>query len=142
MAGKGKPGPAPGQRFGGRKKGTPNKLSGDVKAMILAALDKAGGVDYLLRQSTDCPTAFLALVGKVLPLTLSSDGTPITIKIIKYDDADDDWQPPIIEHEPPQLPASEPALPASAKETDDRPSAKAARLPDRGADEVCRLLRF
>lgn len=43
MAGKGQP------KTGGRQKGTPNKLSGDVKAMVLAALDEAGGVAYLLQ---------------------------------------------------------------------------------------------
>lgn len=33
---------------GGSRKGKPNKLTADVKAMILAALDKAGGTQYLL----------------------------------------------------------------------------------------------
>jgi len=36
-------------KTGGRGKNTPNKLSGDVKAMILAALDKKGGVAYLVK---------------------------------------------------------------------------------------------
>jgi hypothetical protein len=67
--GKGKAGP-------GRPKGVPNKLTADLKAMILTALDKAGGVKYLQRQSTENPTAFLTLVGKVLPLTVANpDGT-------------------------------------------------------------------
>jgi len=35
--------------------------------MILEALDRAGGVDYLRRQAVENPPAFLALVGKVLP---------------------------------------------------------------------------
>lgn len=35
-------------KTGGRQKGTPNKLTADVKAMILEALDKAGGVKYLV----------------------------------------------------------------------------------------------
>lgn len=64
--GKGKPGP-------GRKKGVPNKLTSDVKAMILAALDKAGGADYLLQQAQTNPTAFMTLVGKVLPMTVVGD---------------------------------------------------------------------
>lgn len=57
----------------GRKKGVPNKLTADVKGMILAALDKAGGEDYLLQQSRDNPTAFMTLVGKVLPLQVTGD---------------------------------------------------------------------
>lgn len=58
---------------GGSRKGIPNKLTSDVKAMILAALDKAGGADYLLEQSKSNPTAFLTLVGKVLPMTIAGD---------------------------------------------------------------------
>lgn len=67
MAGKGKP------KTGGRQKGTTNKLTGDVKAMVLEALDRSGGVDYLVAQSVTNPTAFMTLVGKVLPLTLAGD---------------------------------------------------------------------
>jgi hypothetical protein len=44
--------------------------------MILKALDGAGGVDYLQRQAEENPTAFLTLVGKVLPLQLSGGDKP------------------------------------------------------------------
>jgi hypothetical protein len=57
----------------GRPKGSPNKLTGQVKEMILAALDKAGGVDYLTAQASENPSAFMTLVGKVLPLQLTGD---------------------------------------------------------------------
>ena len=67
---------------GGSRKGSPNKLNGDVKAMILAALDKAGGADYLLSQSESNPTAFMTLVGKVLPMTVAGDTTaPLVLRI-------------------------------------------------------------
>lgn len=63
-----------GPRLGaGRKPGVPNKISGDVKAMILGALDKKGGVDYLVEQADKNPTAFLSLIGKVLPMTVAGD---------------------------------------------------------------------
>ena len=64
----------------GRPKGVPNKLTSDVKAMILAALGKAGGIDYLVAQSGKNPAAFLTLVGKVLPLQMTgaNDG-PVMI---------------------------------------------------------------
>lgn len=58
---------------GGSRKGKPNKLTADVKAMILAALDKAGGTQYLLMQAQTNPNAFLTLVGKVLPMTVAGD---------------------------------------------------------------------
>lgn len=44
-----------------------------LKEMILGALDKAGGEDYLLNQAEQNPNAFLALIGKVLPTTLAGD---------------------------------------------------------------------
>lgn len=66
----------------GRKAGVPNKLTSDVKAMILAALDKAGGVEYLARQAQETPGPFLALVGKVLPMQVTgADGGSIQITI-------------------------------------------------------------
>ena len=61
MAGPGAP------KTGGREKGTPNKLTTDVRAMILATLDRAGGEDYLLEQATANPRAFLSLVGRLIP---------------------------------------------------------------------------
>jgi hypothetical protein len=64
--GEGKPGP-------GRPKGVPNKQTAQVKEMILAALDKAGGVDYLAAQAAESPAAFMTLVGKVLPLQVTGD---------------------------------------------------------------------
>jgi hypothetical protein len=67
-----------GAKTGGRKTGTPNKLSGDVKAMILAALDAAGGAEYLFRQTKQNPVAFMSLLGKLLPTQMTGkDGGPI-----------------------------------------------------------------
>lgn len=59
----------------GRTKGVPNKVTGELKAMILEALDKAGGVNYLLDCALNEKTqgAFLSLIGKVLPMTIAGD---------------------------------------------------------------------
>lgn len=66
----------------GRPAGVPNKLTGQLKDMILGALDKAGGEDYLLKQAQENPTAFLTLIGKVLPMQLTGDdGAPLTFKL-------------------------------------------------------------
>lgn len=74
----------------GRVKGVPNKITADVKAMVLEALGKAGGADYLLKQSESNPTAFLTLVGKVLPMTVAGDPaspllTGLTVTFVKPD---------------------------------------------------------
>lgn len=71
-----------GVKTGGRQKGTPNKLTGEVKDMILAALAGAGGVEYLQRQAEKNPAAFLTLVGKVLPLQLTGkDGESLIVNV-------------------------------------------------------------
>jgi hypothetical protein len=68
----------------GRKKGVPNKTTAAIKDMIVQALDKAGGVDYLEKQSRENPAAFLTLVGKVLPMQLTGDGGgPVQTSIIQ-----------------------------------------------------------
>jgi hypothetical protein len=75
---------ATGKKTGGRVKGTPNKLTSDLKAMILQALDGAGGVDYLQNQAAENPTAFMTLVGKVLPLQVQGDkDAPIQITVTR-----------------------------------------------------------
>ena len=63
--GGGKPGP-------GRKPGIPNKANGLLKDAIIQAAEAAGGeggmVAYLTKQANTHPAAFLALIGRVLPL--------------------------------------------------------------------------
>lgn len=75
--GDGTPGP-------GRPKGSRNKVTSDVKAMVLTALSDAGGAKYLLTQAKTNPNAFLTLVGKVLPLTVAGDiNAPLAIHVIE-----------------------------------------------------------
>lgn len=61
---------------GGSRKGVPNKVTTDLKDMILGALDAAGGVAYLTERAADPKTAsaFLTLVGKTLPMTVKGPG--------------------------------------------------------------------
>lgn len=62
-----------GQKSGpGRPKGATNKVTAELKEMILEALEGAGGVEYLQTRASDPRTAsaFLALIGKVLPMTV------------------------------------------------------------------------
>jgi hypothetical protein len=73
--GEGKPGP-------GRPKGSVNKVTADVREMIIKALRLKGGVKYLVRQADENPKAFLALVGRTIPrdVKLSGpDGGPVAI---------------------------------------------------------------
>jgi hypothetical protein len=67
-------GSKPGERRGGRQKGTPNRVTRALKESILLALDEAGGeggaVAYLRSQANLSPAAFMGLIGKILPLTI------------------------------------------------------------------------
>jgi hypothetical protein len=54
----------------GRPKGALNKTTRELKDMILEALHNKGGAEYLERQADENPSAFLTLVGKVLPLNV------------------------------------------------------------------------
>jgi hypothetical protein len=77
------------QPKGGSRKGVPNKATKELKDMILGALDDAGGVKYLTERAKDPRTAsaFLTLVGKVLPLQVAGDANnPLTVVIRKLTD--------------------------------------------------------
>lgn len=67
--GKGTPGP-------GRPKGALNKDHKLIRDMIAGALDQLGGVDYLVECGNDPKTrsAFLALIGKTMPVQVTGEG--------------------------------------------------------------------
>ena len=83
----------------GREKGVPNKLTRDLKEMILEAANRAGdedpvvlkdgttvrgGVAYLMKRADDTPAAFMALLGKVLPMQVAgtdADGNAAPLSI-------------------------------------------------------------
>ncbi len=67
---KGEPRPA----NAGRKTGSSNKITADLKTMILGALAEGGGQDWLVKQMSESPAAFLTLIGKVLPLQVTGEG--------------------------------------------------------------------
>ena len=57
----------------GRKKGVPNKVTADLRTMILGALEDAGGQAYLRTQARENPQAFLTLVGRTLPKEIKAE---------------------------------------------------------------------
>jgi hypothetical protein len=70
----------------GRPKGSKNKTTVVLKEAILMAADTAhrdGLVGYLKAQAIESPSAFLALIGKVLPLTVQQthDGS-VTLQVV------------------------------------------------------------
>lgn len=59
----------------GRPKGIPNKQTKQIKDMVTQALERAGGVHYLVKCAHDPKTAaaFLSLVGKIVPLQVNAN---------------------------------------------------------------------
>jgi hypothetical protein len=83
MAGRGNP------KTGGRRKGVVNKTTALLKDAVLqaaeAAGDKEGMVGYLTVQAKANPTAFMSLLGRVLPLQNSAnddDGIKIEVEFV------------------------------------------------------------
>ena len=55
------------EKQGGRKKGTPNKATADIKAMLLESFTQVGGVEYLTEQAIVNPVAYMGLLKGVIP---------------------------------------------------------------------------
>lgn len=69
------------QRTGGRKAGTPNKLTASIKEAILGAFEASGGMRYLMTVAREHPQVFCALLGKLLPTEVSGpNGGPIEVE--------------------------------------------------------------
>lgn len=69
---------------GGSRAGIPNKITSDVRNMVVNALNKAGGEQYLFEQAQENPKAFLTLVAKCIPANVNIGGqsdSPIITKI-------------------------------------------------------------
>ena len=66
----GKGGKRPGA---GRPKGSVDKGNKVIREMVAAALVGVGGVKYLQTVAKTHPPAFLALVGKTMPLQIAGD---------------------------------------------------------------------
>ena len=74
--------PKPPNAGKGRPKGVTNKLTKTVKEAIEAAFEQVGGADYLARMAIQEPTAFMTLLGKILPQQVNMNTKGDGIKII------------------------------------------------------------
>jgi hypothetical protein len=66
----------------GRPKGSPNKVTASVKAMLEGALKEVGGQQFLVEQARENPVAFLGLIKHLIPSELKAeltgkDGSPL-----------------------------------------------------------------
>ena len=61
------PRPPKGTRWGGRAKGTPNKVNQSIREAIQMAFEQAGGVEYLVRLAQEDPKTFVPILIKTMP---------------------------------------------------------------------------
>ncbi len=73
-------GSLPGERRGGRQKGVPNKLSGNVKENIVAVFTRLGGTAAMAEWAEDNKTEFYRLYAKLLPMQVTGqDGEALKV---------------------------------------------------------------
>lgn len=61
------PKPPKGTRWGGRAKGTPNKVNQSIRKAIQMVFEQVGGVEYLVRLAQEDPKTFVPLLIKTMP---------------------------------------------------------------------------
>lgn len=71
-------------KTGGRRKGSVNHTTKDLKEAILQAFTQVGGKGYLVTVAERSPQVFCTLLGKVLPTQLTGeDGAAIRVKFVE-----------------------------------------------------------
>lgn len=75
-----RPGASPNPQ--GRPAGVPNQYTQEIRDMVREALDGVGGVNYLMLMAVTRPELFLPLVGRTLPLKLSTDPGAAMVMVV------------------------------------------------------------
>ena len=71
-------GSKPGERRGGRQKGTPNKISLSVKQAILDTFTALGGVEHMRAWAEEHPPDFYKIAARLIPTEITGmDGGPV-----------------------------------------------------------------
>lgn len=86
VAANSKRGSKPGERRGGRQKGTPNKLTTTVRQAIIESFNELGGKDWLKKLAKSDRKTYATLLGKAMPTEVSGpDGAPIALAVTGLD---------------------------------------------------------
>lgn len=70
-------------KTGGRKAGTPNKLSSDAKEHVHAVFVRLGGVNAMAKWAKDNQTDFYRIYSKLLPIDATIGGN-VTIEVVRF----------------------------------------------------------
>lgn len=76
-----------GKKTGGRQKGTPNKLSTNVKDNVISVFESLGGTDHMKKWAEENPSHFYNIYAKLLPLQVTGEGggpieSSLTVKLV------------------------------------------------------------
>lgn len=66
---------AKGRKTGGRQKGTPNKVTGDVRQSVLRVYEMIGGDEAFSKWAKENPKDFYPLYVKIAPKEIDLGGT-------------------------------------------------------------------
>lgn len=76
------PGSKPGERRGGRPKGSPNKITTSMRECFRAAFDELGGVPALVAWGRENQTEFYKLTARLIPVEVTgANGSAIEFRI-------------------------------------------------------------
>ena len=66
----------------GRPKGSQNKVTKTIREAIEASFEQVGGAEYLAKMAEEQPTAYMTLLGKVLPAHMNISTKDTTFKLV------------------------------------------------------------
>jgi hypothetical protein len=70
------------RKTGGRRAGTPNKFTTELRTAVLKAFDRLGGYAYLVRVGNENSAAFCAMLSKLLPHELATSGGALKHEVV------------------------------------------------------------
>ena len=74
---------AHGRKTGGRTKGTPNRLTSELRDLMLGALDDLGGREWVVERARERPELMFQMLGRLLPRDVKLDAErDVTIKVV------------------------------------------------------------
>ena len=76
-----------GKKFGGRKKGTPNKVTATVKEVFMETFDKMGGVPRMIAWADEEPAEFYKLYARLIPTEAKVDlAGELNVTLLQFND--------------------------------------------------------
>lgn len=70
-----------GIKTGGRKLGTPNKLTAALKDALANAFEEVGGQSYLVKVALEDPRTFCTLLGKAMPTAIEGGDPDLPVAV-------------------------------------------------------------